>query len=322
MIHLEEFTKFKSIDNVVLGGAGFLGSHLVDRLLDDGQNVLCIDDLSSGKLENLNHLKDCQQFKYIKHNIVNAFYSKLPIKRVWHLASPAAPNIYQDNPLNTIKINYEGTLNALQLAKDHSSKFLFTSTSEIYGMTLTNPQYENMPINLSTSSPRACYSEGKRIAETLIKTFSDIYKLDTRIARIFNTYGPRISLDDGRVMGSFIKQGFCNKELTIFGDGLQTRSFCFVEDLIDGLTKLMDSGYINPMNLGNQEEIRILDLAILIKNKINPALNFKFLNLPKDDPILRKPSLDKASYYLNWKPKVSLSNGLNKTISFYKNLFK
>ncbi len=322
MLKIEELIEFDHIDNLVLGGAGFLGSHLIDKLLAEGFNVVCLDDLSSGSLINLNHLKSYKNFNFIKHNIINPFNSKIPIKRIWHLASPASPNLYQDNPLNTIKVIYEGTYNALMCAKDNSSKFLFTSTSEIYGITINDLQFEDMPVSLSTFSPRACYSEAKRLAETLIKTFSDQYKIDTRIARVFNTYGPRISFDDGRVVGAFIKQSFSNKELTIYGDGLQTRSFCYVDDLINGLIKLMESNYINPINIGNKEEISIIDLANLIKEKVNPSLNLKFNNLPKDDPLRRKPSIKKANDYLNWQPKISINEGLNNTISFYKDSFK
>ncbi len=322
MLNIEDYTSFNSINNIVLGGAGFIGSHLTDKLIARGENVLCIDNLSSGNLENINHLIDFKTFNFIKYDIVNPFSSKIPINKIWHLASPASPFIYQNNSLNTIKIIYEGTYNALLLAKEHSSQFLFASTSEVYGMTKNNLQYEDMPIQLSTSSPRACYSESKRLAETLIKTFNDDYQLNTRIARIFNTYGPRISLNDGRVIGSFIKQGLLKEELTIFGDGFQTRSFCYIDDLINGLLNLMDSDYKEPLNLGNQEEISIIELARLIKEKINPSLKFKFCQLPTDDPILRKPVLEKAKYYLNWCPQISLTKGLNKTISFYKDSLK
>lgn len=322
MLNIEEFTSFNNINNVVLGGAGFIGSHLIDKLIAMDQNVICIDNLSSGNLENINHLNKFKNFNFIKYDIVNPFSSKVPINKIWHLASPASPSIYQNNSLNTIKVIYEGTYNALLLAQQNSSQFLFASTSEVYGMTNNNLQYEEMPIHLSTTSPRACYSESKRLAETLIKTFNDEYQLNTRIARIFNTYGPRISLNDGRVIGSFIKQGLMKKELTIYGDGLQTRSFCYIDDLINGLLSLMDSNYKNPLNLGNQEEISIIDLARLIKEKINPSLKFKFCKLPSDDPILRKPVLEKAKNYLNWCPHISLTEGLNKTISFYKDLLK
>ena len=322
MLNLKEFTNFEHIDNLVLGGAGFLGSHLVDKLLGKGENVLCLDNLSSGKIENIEFANKSKAFNFVKHDIIQPFDFKMPIKKIWHLASPASPDIYQENPINTIRVIYEGTYNALILAKCNSSKFLFASTSEVYGITKNRPQSENMDICLSTISPRACYSESKRLAETLVNSFNDNYLLETRIARIFNTYGPRVSLNDGRVIGSFIKQSLRNEELTIYGDGYQTRSFCYVKDLIEGLLILMESDYKYPINLGNQEEITIIKLANMIKEKINPTLNFKFRNLPIDDPLLRKPSLENAKNFLNWRPKVTLSEGLDNTINFYKDSIK
>ena len=317
MLNLNEYSESKVINNIVFGGAGFLGSHLIDKLLENDENVFCIDNLSSGNLYNLNHLKNNKKFIFIKHDILNPIISEIPIEKIWHLACPASPNIYQNDPLKTIRVNYEGTFNILNLAKVFKSRMLFTSTSEVYGITNKNPQKENMPIILSTYSPRACYSEGKRIAETLIKSFSESNKLDIKIARIFNTYGPRLNLDDGRVVGNFIKQ--CTKEnkLTIYGNGSQTRSFCYVHDLIEGLMKLMKSNYMYPINLGNEEEITIIKLAKLIQHKINRDIKIEYLNLPLDDPKRRKPCLDNAKKYLNWNPKVSLSDGLDETINYF-----
>ncbi|MBO6960226.1 MAG: GDP-mannose 4,6-dehydratase [Prochlorococcus marinus CUG1438] len=317
MLNLNEYTRFKVINNIVFGGAGFLGSHLVDKLLDNDENVFCIDNLSSGDLYNLKHLKYNKKFIFINHDILNPLVSEIPIEKIWHLACPASPNIYQSDPLKTIRVNYEGTFNILNLAKLFKSKMLFTSTSEVYGITNKNPQKENMPITLSTYSPRACYSEGKRIAETLINSFRETNKMDIKIARIFNTYGPRLNLSDGRVIGNFIKQ--CSKEdkLTIYGNGTQTRSFCYVSDLIEGLIKLMDSNFIYPINLGNEEEITIIKLAKLIQTKIKREVKLEYLNLPLDDPKKRKPCLDNAKKYLKWNPKVSLSDGLNETINYF-----
>ena len=317
MINLSNLTGFKVINNIVFGGAGFLGSHLIDRILKNGENVLCIDNLSSGNLDNIIHLKNNKEFQFIEHDILEKLSSKISIDKIWHLACPASPDIYQNDPLETIRINYEGTFNILNLAKTHNSRILFTSTSEVYGNTKTNPQSENMPIVLSTCSPRACYSEGKRIAETLINLFRETYKLDTRIARIFNTYGPRLNVDDGRVVGNFIQQSLKEKKLTIYGDGKQTRSFCYVSDLIEGLLKLMQSNYCYPINIGNEEEISIIKLASLIRSKLNKEINFEYTNLPPDDPQCRKPSLEKAKKYINWNPKVSLSDGLNLTINSF-----
>ena len=317
MLNISDFSKFEVIDNIVFGGAGFLGSHLVDYLILNGENVLCIDNLSSGNLNNLGHLKKNDKFSFIKHDILNPLTSSIFIEKIWHLACPASPIAYQDDPLKTMRINFEGTLNILNLAKKYNSKILFTSTSEIYGKTKNNPQSEYMPINLNTFSPRACYSEGKRIAETLIGTFRDSYNLDVKIARVFNTYGPRLDLNDGRVIGNFIKQSCSNKKLTIYGDGSQTRSFCYVSDLIEGLINLMNSNYYYPINIGNDNEISILELAKLIKNKINQKIAFEYCKLPFDDPKCRKPSLEKAKNILNWNPKIKLSDGLNETINFY-----
>ena len=317
MLNLKNLSGFNVINNIVFGGAGFLGSHLIDKLLNIGENVLCIDNLSTGDLENIAHLKNNKKFLFIKHDILNPINSQILIQKIWHLACPASPEIYQIDPLTTIKINYEGTYNILNLAKIHNSKMLFTSTSEIYGTTTSNPQRENIPINLSTYSPRACYSEGKRIAETLINAFRKKNKLDIKIARVFNTYGPRININDGRVIGSFIKQCMQEKILTIYGNGSQTRSFCYVNDLIEGLIKLMQSNYNFPINLGNEEEISILKLAELIKSKINKDIKIGYFDLPLDDPKCRKPCLEKAKYFLNWNPNVTLSEGLNQTINYF-----
>ena len=314
MLDLNDFTE---INNIVFGGAGFLGSHLIDKLLYNGENVLCIDNLSSGNLDNLIHLKQNKKFLFVKHDILEPLTSKITIEKIWHLACPASPNIYQSDPIRTIRVNYEGTYNILKLARIHNSKILFTSTSEVYGITKNSSQKENMPVSLSTFSPRACYSEGKRIAETLMKSFGEINDLDIRIARVFNTYGPRFNIHDGRVIGNFIKKCTNDKKLTIYGDGFQTRSFCYVSDLIDGLLKLMQSNYSYPMNIGNEEEISIIELARLIKSKINKEISFEYLGLPLDDPLRRKPCLEKAKKYLNWNPKVSLSDGLNQTINSF-----
>ena len=317
MSKIRDWIQFDVINNVVFGGAGFLGSHLIDNLMMRGENVLCIDNLSSGNLKNISHLKNNNRFLFYNHDILDPLESGVLIEKIWHLACPASPHIYQNDPLKTIRVNYEGTLNVLNLAKDHNSKILFTSSSEIYGETKNNPQYEKMPITLSTFSPRACYSEGKRIAETLINSFSKSSNLDVKIARVFNTYGPRLDFNDGRVIGNFIKQCSINEKLTIYGDGSQTRSFCYVSDLVEGLIKLMNSNYCYPINLGNDQEISILELANLIKSKFNSRLILKFCDLPFDDPECRKPSLEKSRNVLNWDPKISLSEGLNKTIRSY-----
>ena len=322
MINLNEFIEFNLINNIVFGGAGFLGSHLIDKLLKDGQNVLCIDNLSSGNLDNIQHLKKNKKFFFINHDILEPINSTILIEKIWHLASPASPVLYQNDPIRTIRVNYEGTLNLLNLAKSHNSRILFTSTSEVYGETKNFSQEENMPVNLSTFSPRACYSEGKRIAETLMNLYREKYNLNIRIARIFNTYGPRLNINDGRVIGNFIKQCLKGDKLTIYGDGTQTRSFCYVSDLIEGLLELMETNYYFPINIGNEEEISIIELAELIKTKVNNEIIFEYLNLPLADPVRRRPCLNKAKKYLNWSPKITLMEGLNQTISSYKDILR
>ena len=322
MLILKDQIDFKIIDNLVCGGAGFLGSHLIDSLLAKGENVICIDNLLTGKIENINHLKNNNKFSFINHDVIEPIKSEIPIDKIWHLACPASPFYYQKDPLLTIRINYEGTFNILNLAKDFQSKLLFTSTSEVYGSTQVSPQNEDMLINISTYSPRACYSEGKRIAETLVQVFGKVNKLQTRLARVFNTYGPRLNINDGRVISNFINQSLRNEKLTVYGDGSQTRSFCYVQDMVCGLIKLMDSDYSMPINLGNEQEITILDLALLIRSKINNIISLEYCNLPTDDPMFRKPCMDLAKNQLDWYPKINLSEGLDKTIDFLRSSYK
>ena len=318
MLIINDQINVKVINNLVFGGAGFLGSHLIDKLLKKGENILCIDNFLTGKIENINHLKDNKKFFLIKHDVIEPIKSKIPIEKIWHLACPASPFYYQKDPLLTIRINYEGTFNILNLAKDFQSKLLFVSSSEIYGSSSVIPQNEKVLINLSTTSPRACYAEGKRIAETLIDAFSKVNNLEIRLARIFNTYGPRLNINDGRVISNFINQSLRNKKLSIYGDGKQTRSFCYVDDMVSGLMRLMESTYSRPVNLGNEQEITIFDLALLIRNKINPSIEIEYCDLPVDDPRFRRPCIELAKNKLEWIPKIGLSEGLDKTINFFK----
>ena len=318
MLIINDQINVKVINNLVFGGAGFLGSHLIDKLLKKGENILCIDNFLTGKIENINHLKDNKKFFLIKHDVIEPIKSKIPIEKIWHLACPASPFYYQKDPLLTIRINYEGTFNILNLAKDFQSKLLFVSSSEIYGSTSVIPQDEKVLINLSTTSPRACYAEGKRIAETLIDAFSKVNNLETRLARIFNTYGPRLNINDGRVISNFINQSLRDKKLSIYGDGKQTRSFCYVDDMVSGLMRLMESTYSGPVNLGNEQEITIFDLASLIRNKINPNIKIEYCDLPVDDPRFRRPCIELAKNKLEWIPKIGLSEGLDRTINFFK----
>ena len=318
MLIINDQINVKVINNLVFGGAGFLGSHLIDKLLKKGENILCIDNFLTGKIENINHLKDNKKFFLIKHDVIEPIKSKIPIEKIWHLACPASPFYYQKDPLLTIRINYEGTFNILNLAKDFQSKLLFVSSSEIYGSTSVIPQDEKVLINLSTTSPRACYAEGKRIAETLIDAFSKVNNLETRLARIFNTYGPRLNINDGRVISNFINQSLRDKKLSIYGDGKQTRSFCYVDDMVSGLMRLMESTDSGPVHLGNEQEITIFDLASLIRNKINPNIKIEYCDLPVDDPRFRRPCIELAKNKLEWIPKIGLSEGLDRTINFFK----
>ena len=318
MLIINDQINVKVINNLVFGGAGFLGSHLIDKLLKKKENILCIDNFLTGKIENINHLKDNKNFFLIKHDVIEPIKSKIPIEKIWHLACPASPFSYQKDPLLTIRINYEGTFNILNLAKDFQSKLLFVSSSEIYGSSSVIPQNEKVLINLSTTSPRACYAEGKRIAETLIDAFSKVNNIEIRLARIFNTYGPRLNINDGRVISNFINQSLRNKKLSIYGDGKQTRSFCYVDDMVNGLMRLMESTYSRPVNLGNEQEITIFDLATLIRNKINPSIKIEYCDLPVDDPRFRRPCIELAKNKLEWIPKIGLSEGLDKTINFFK----
>tara|TARA_A100001035_G_C27779684_1_gene501078 strand:+ start:1145 stop:2095 length:951 start_codon:yes stop_codon:yes gene_type:complete len=305
--------------NLVTGGAGFLGSNLIDNLMKNGEKVICVDNYISGNIRNILQWKYHPNFKLIRHNIIKPL--NLDVAKIWHLACPASPVIFNKNPLEISKINYLGTLNMLELAKKVDAKILIASSSAIYGDPEIHPQTESYRGSVNSFGLRSCYEEGKRIAETLCYDFKRIYGCDIRIARIFNTYGPRMDPHDGRVVSNFITQSLMNKELTIYGDGSQTRSLCFVDDLIKGLSALMKSNCSQPINLGNIEELKIIDLANLIKNKINPDLKMSFKILPQNDPLRRRPSIEKAKNELHWEPKTSLNIGLDKTIQYFKNNF-
>tara|TARA_B100000886_G_scaffold269814_1_gene193861 strand:- start:767 stop:1726 length:960 start_codon:yes stop_codon:yes gene_type:complete len=307
-----------NIINIVSGGAGFLGSHLIDRLMKKGESVICIDNFLTGDLKNISKWLNHSNFSLINHNLINSIDIKGD--KIWHLASPASPSQYQLNPINTSKTIILGSLNMLELARKLKSKILLASSSEIYGNPTLHPQIESYFGNVNPNSLKSCYREGKRMAETLFTDFSRIYDIEIRIARIFNTYGPRMKINDGRVVSNFIVQGLTNKNLTIFGDGSQTRSFCYVDDLVKGLMCLMDGDLNTPVNLGNFHEIKILDLAFLISEKLNKKLDFEFTELPDDEPIKRKPSIKLANIELNWKPIISLDHGLDNTIRYYKSL--
>lgn len=305
--------------NLVTGGAGFLGSHLIDNLINQGEEVICLDNFSTGSKANIDHLINNKKFKLIQQNIVDPFFCSA--ERIWHLASPASPFNYQNKPLDTLKTIFQGTYNILELSKKTNARILIASTSEIYGNPEISPQSETYNGSVNTIGKRSCYVEGKRVAETLCYDFKRVHNVDLRVVRIFNTYGPRMMENDGRVISNFIYQGIRNKPLTIYGNGLQTRSFCYVDDMIQGLICAMDSDYLFPINLGNPEEISIRELAKKVCFNLNKVENLKFSELPDDDPIHRKPCIKVAMKQLNWQPKISLNNGLKKTINYFTNHF-
>lgn len=302
--------------NIVTGGAGFIGSHLIDNLINEGQNVICIDNFSSGLKKNIKHLINNSKFQLINHDIINPI--ELDADRIWHLACPASISEYQQDPIKTSKINFIGTLNMLELSKKLGAKFLLASSSEVYGDPKEHPQKENYWGSVNSIGVRSCYDEGKRFAESLTFDFARTFDLDVKVARIFNTYGPRIKPDDGRVISNFISQALRKEQFTIYGKGNQTRSFCFISDLINGLTKLMNSPYKGPINLGNPEEINIFNLASLINDKVGNKFELIYFPLPENDPSRRKPDITLAKRSLSWSPKINLSEGINQTIHYFK----
>ena len=304
------------MQNLVTGGAGFIGSHICNALIEVGEDVICMDDLSSGSFKNINHLKNNQRFTFLKNSVLN----KVDIRadKIWHFACPASPTLYIQDPIETTKIAFIGTLNMLELAKNNNAKFLLASSSEIYGHPQSLVQKETFLGQVNSIGKRACYAEGKRLAETITNDFNNMYKTDIKIARIFNTYGSNMSINDGRVISQFIKQALNNQAITINGDGNQTRSFCFIDDMIEALVKLMNSDYKGPYNIGSPEEISIIDLAKLISSKLNKKLIIKYHAPIEDEPRKRCPSVNRIVEELSWSPKTSLSVGLSKTIDFYK----
>jgi len=308
--------------NLVTGGCGFIGSNLIDRLINDGEFVVCLDDLTSGTKENIYKFLGNKNFKFMYHDITKPVNLNLEIDQIWHLACPASPVHYQIDPIRTSKINFEGTLNILEFANERKIKLLLTSSSEVYGNPSIHPQDEKYLGSVNPTGIRSCYDEGKRIAESLCFDFNRIYGLDIKVARIFNTYGPQMSFNDGRVISNFICQSLQKKPLTIFGKGNQSRSFCYVKDLVDGLIKLMNSNQKGPINLGNPEEITIMSLAILISGKVGNEFKYEEMPLPQDDPIKRRPNIQKAKKLINWEPNYSLSQGLDLTIEYFRKIFE
>lgn len=307
---------------LITGGAGFIGSHLCDELIKQGHSVVCLDNFSTGSEENIRHLLNNPNFKLIRHDVVVPFYFP-EIEWIFHLASPASPVHYQIDPVKTVQTNVMGTINALELAKKLQAPLLFSSTSEIYGDPLEHPQKETYFGNVNTLSPRACYDEGKRCAETLCMDYHRQYGVDISIVRIFNTYGPRMAINDGRVISNFIVQALKGENLTICGDGSHTRSFQYVSDLISVLIKMMKTpDFHGPVNLGNPEEYKIIDLAKIILELTGSKSPLVFHNLPDGDPKVRRPDISLAKEMLGWEPKVSVREGLKLTIEdFERRLF-
>ncbi|SKC69938.1 UDP-glucuronic acid decarboxylase family protein [Maledivibacter halophilus] len=305
---------------LITGGAGFLGSHLCERLLKEGNEVICVDNLLTGSKENIRYLLENRDFKFIEHDIIAPL--DIEVHEIYNLACPASPVHYQRDPIHTIKTNIIGSMNMLEIAKKYKAKILQASTSEIYGDPHMHPQSEEYRGNVNSIGPRACYDEGKRCSETLFFDYHRKYDLNIKVVRIFNTYGPRMSPRDGRVVSNFIIQALRNKDITVYGDGRQTRSFCYVKDLISGLIKMMESknDILGPMNLGNPEEYSVLQLAnkIICLTKSNSKIVYK--PLPQDDPVRRKPDIKKAKDKLNWTPETKLDDGLKNTIEYFKKI--
>ncbi|HEY9769699.1 MAG TPA: UDP-glucuronic acid decarboxylase family protein [Coleofasciculaceae cyanobacterium] len=297
---------------LVTGGAGFIGSHLIDRLMNQGHDVICLDNFFTGHKRNILHWLDNPYFELIRHDITEPI--RLEVDQIYHLACPASPVHYQYNPVKTIKTNVMGTLNMLGLAKRVKARFLLASTSEVYGDPDVHPQPEEYRGNVNCIGIRSCYDEGKRVAETLAFDYHRQNNVDIRIMRIFNTYGPRMFENDGRVVSNFIVQALKGNPLTVYGDGSQTRSFCYVADLVEGMMRLMNGEHIGPINIGNPGEYTILQLAETIQKMINPDTELAFKPLPQDDPKQRQPDITKAKNLLGWEPTINLEEGLNMTI--------
>ena len=305
---------------LVTGGAGFIGSHLIDRLMNDGHEVICLDNFYTGKKHNLLQWLDNPNFELIRHDITESI--RLEVDQVYHLACPASPVHYQYNPIKTVKTNVIGTLNMLGLAKRVKARFLLASTSEVYGDPEIHPQTEDYRGSVNPIGIRSCYDEGKRMAETLAFDYYRENRVEIRVARIFNTYGPRMLENDGRVVSNFVAQALRGMPLTVYGEGQQTRSFCYVSDLVNGLMRLMNGEHTGPINLGNPDEYTILELAQAVQNLINPDAEIKFEPLPADDPRRRRPDITKAQTLLDWEPTIPLQDGLKLMIEDFRQRFQ
>lgn len=305
---------------LITGGAGFIGSNLCERLLNDGHHVLCLDNLYTGSIQNIKHLFNHPKFKFMNHDIITPLYMPFKIDQIYNLACPASPPKYQQDPIYTLRVNFQGVLNLLELAKKHNATILQSSTSEVYGEPEVSPQYETYRGNVNTIGIRSCYDEGKRIAETLMMDYHKQHNVDIRIVRIFNTYGPRMDKYDGRVVSNFINQAIHNEDITLYGNGGQTRSFCYIEDLLNGLIGLMESTYTQPMNIGNPYEISVAELANIIIRLTNSKSSIVYQPLPSDDPTNRRPDITRARELLQWEPTYDLEAGIVKTIEYFTSL--
>ena len=300
------------------GAAGFIGSHFCDRLLAEGHTVVGVDNLITGSKRNLEHLRANPRFRFLEHDVTKPFETEGPLDGVLHLASLASPKDYLEHPIETLESGSTGTRNMLELARKYSARFLLTSTSECYGDPQVHPQVESYWGNVNPVGLRSCYDESKRYAEALTMAYHRVHGVRTNIARIFNTYGPRMQLHDGRVVPAFLDESLRGEPITVFGDGSQTRSFCYVRDLVDGLYRLMLSDERYPVNLGNPQELTILEFAERIRRLTGTVAPLEFQPLPEDDPKMRRPDITKAKQVLGWEPKVSLEEGLKETVAYFQ----
>lgn len=307
---------------VVTGGAGFLGSHLCSRLLEENLKVICIDNLSTGSLVNIEHLIENEDFQFIKHDVTNFIHVPGKVDYILHFASPASPMDYLKLPIQTLKVGSLGTHKSLGLAKEKDAVFLLASTSEVYGDPDVNPQSEEYWGNVNPIGPRGVYDEAKRFAEALTMAYHRYHNVDTRIARIFNTYGPGMRLNDGRALPTFLSQAMKGENLTVYGDGKQTRSFCYVDDQIEGIVKLLFSDIHEPINIGNPDEVTVIDFAKEVIELTQSKSEIVFKDLPVDDPQTRRPSIERAKELLGWEPKVGRREGINKTIVYFNQILK
>jgi dTDP-glucose 4,6-dehydratase len=303
---------------LITGGAGFLGSHLCDYLIEKGHEVICIDNLSTGNMENISHLLGKKRFSFIQYDVTNYLHVDGELHNILHFASPASPIDYLRMPIQTLKVGSLGTHKALGLALSKKARFLLASTSECYGDPLVHPQTEDYWGNVNPVGPRGVYDEAKRFAESMTMAYHRYHGIETRIVRIFNTYGPRMRLEDGRALPAFMGQCLRGEDLTVFGDGTQTRSFCYVDDLVEGICRLLSSGEVYPVNLGNPDEITLLELAHRILGVTGSKSRIVYRPLPEDDPKLRRPDIGKAKRLLGWEPRVSLDEGLKRVLPYFR----